>query len=291
MVCYANLCGVEVGDNHSVAVVGVINVGPESFYKPSIKLTSEEITEQARRMVEEGANIIDVGARSTAPYIKFSLSIEEEKNRLVKAVKTLKKVVSIPISIDTQSSYVARPAIEAGADILNDISGFKLDRQLPLIAKEFGLPVILVAHEKNSWKGEDPVIWVKTLLKESLKIAREAGVNSKKIVIDPGIGFIRHVEYPWHLWDCHVLRNLSKLRILKAPIMAAVSRKSFIGAILNKEKPEERLFGSLASTAIAVYNGVHLVRTHDVAPTVETIKMAEVIHRKVQKREVRRALN
>lgn len=284
MACYANLCGVEVGDNYPVAVSGIINVGPESFYKPSIKLKAEEIAEHAQRMVEEGARIIDVGARSTAPYIKSSISVEEEKSRLVEAVKTLKKVVSVPISIDTQNSYVARCAIEVGADIINDISGFKLDSQLPLVAREFGIPVILVAYEKNSWKGEDPIVWIKTLLKESLEIAREAGINDGKVMVDPGIGFIRHTEYPWHLWDCYVLRNFTKLRSLQTPLMVAVSRKSFIGVILDGKKPEERLYGSLAATAIAVYNGAHSVRTHDVASTIETIRIVEAIGRSAEER-------
>ncbi len=279
MVLYSNLCGVKVGDGYPVAIVGTINVGPESFYKPSIKLTAEAITKHAQNMVEEGANIIDVGAKSTAPYIKSHISLVEERNRLIKAVKALKKAVSVPISVDTQSSYIARHVIEAGADIINDISGFKLDEELPSVVKEFDVPVILVAHEKNAWRGQDPIDWVGTLLKESIEIASMAGLSRGRIVVDPGIGFIRHPKYPWHLWDCYVIRNLLRLRLLKIPIMATISRKSFIGVILGRKNPEERLIGSLASTAIAVYNGAHLVRAHDVASSVETVKMVEAIRR------------
>jgi dihydropteroate synthase len=118
-----------------------------------------------------------------------------------------------------------------------------------------------------------------TALKQSLKLAQKARIPLEKVVIDPGIGFFRHTELPWYIWDCNVIGNLQKLRILERPIHIGVSRKSFIGKILNQDEPEQRLCGSLSATAIAVFNGAHMIRTHDVASTVEVVRLAEEVRK------------
>ena len=276
MSLLADLAGVKVGDAYPVRIVGVINVSPESFYKGSVKTSSEEIVASALSMVKEGADIIDIGAMSTAPYLKTEISTEEETKRLVSAVKAVKQTVKILVSADTIRSGPAEAAIKAGADILNDVSGLKSDEKMAKVAAEYDVPLIIVANEKRKGKGA-PIERVTTVLKQSLNLAQKTGISLKKVVIDPGIGFFRHTELPWYIWDCNVISKLEKLRVLEIPIHIGVSRKSFIGKILNQDEPEQRLYGSLSATAIAVFNGAHMVRTHDVASTVEVIRLAQQI--------------
>jgi len=274
----ADLAGVKVGDSYPVRIVGVINVSPESFYKSSVKTSSEEIVASALSIVMEGADIIDIGAMSTAPYLKTEISTEEETKRLVLAVKAVKEATNIPVSADTTRSRPAEAAIKAGADALNDVSGLKNDEEMAKVAAEYGVPLIIVAHEGRPGDGT-PIERVTTALKQSLHLAERAGISLEKVVIDPGMGFFRQAKYPWYIWDCNVIGNLEKLRVLERPIHVGVSRKSFIGKILNQDKPEQRLFGSLSATAIAVFNGVHLIRTHDVTLTVEVVRLAEQIRK------------
>jgi len=279
----AKVAGIFVGDAYPVAIVGAINVSPDSFYKGSVRITKEAIASQAKKMVEEGAVSIDIGAVSTAPYGKFEeIPPEVEKKRLVNAVKTVKGSVDVPISVDTRLSEVAAASLDAGADIINDVSGFKFDDKMAEVAAEYGVPVYIAACERKPGKG-GPMKRIIAALKESLKIK---GVTVDKLVVDPAIGFIRNPDYPWHLWDCYVLGNLSRLRTLGRPILVVVSRKSFIGKILGQEQPEQRLYGSLAAEALAVYNGAHMIRTHDVAATVEVVRIAELMKRKVSFKSV-----
>lgn len=278
MSLLADLAGVKVGDAYPVRIVGVINVSQESFYKGSVRTSSEEIVASALSMVREGADIIDIGAMSTAPYLKTEISTEEEKKRLVSAVKAVKQTVKLPVSADTIRSGPAEAAIKAGADILNDVSGLKSDEIMAKVAAEYDVPLIIVANEKRKGKGA-PVERVIIALKQSLNLAQKAGISLEKVVIDPGIGFFRHTELPWYIWDCDVIGSLKKLRVLERPIHIGVSRKSFIGKILNQDKPEQRLYGSLSATAIAVFNGAHMVRTHDVASTIEVVRLAEQIRK------------
>jgi dihydropteroate synthase len=277
----ADLAGLKVGDAYPVRVVGVINVSPESFYKGSIVTTREEIAAATSKMVEEGAEILDVGAMSTAPYLQTEISVDEEKKRLTSAIKVIKEKVNVPVSADTTRSIPAEAAIKAGADIINDVSGLKNDARMARLVAEYDVPLIIVARGGTP-QGGSPIQRVITALKQSLHIAEGAGISLDKIVVDPGIGFFRQTEYPWYIWDCSVIGNLQKLRKLGRPIHVGVSRKSFIGKILVQENPEQRLFGSLSAAAIAVFNGAHLVRTHDVKATVEVVRLAEYIKKSKQ---------
>jgi len=276
MDIFAELAGVRVGDAYPVRIVGVINVSPESFYKGSVKTSKEEIVNTALRMAKEGVDIIDIGAMSTAPYLETEISEKEETKRLVSAVETVKQTVNIPVSADTTRSRPAEAAIKAGADIVNDVSGLKNDTKMVKVVAEYDVPLILVAREKHKGEGT-PIERVISALKQSLNLAQKAEIPPEKLVVDPGIGFFRHTEVPWYVWDCDIIGNLEKLRVLKRPIHIGVSRKSFIGKILNQDSPEQRLYGSLSATAIAVYKGAHMIRTHDVAPTIEVIRLAEQI--------------
>jgi dihydropteroate synthase len=255
-------------------VMGVINVSPESFYKDSVAGNEEALIGMAKKMVADGAAFIDVGAKSTAPYLETQIPVEEEKRRALWAIKTIREHVDVPISIDTTSAEVAEEAIKAGADIINDVTGLKGDRRMGEVAKEYGAPVIVCAHGDAS-SLSDPIHTVTDLLKESITIAERHGVE--EVVVDPAVGFLRPEWPPWYEWDSRIIANLNLLKVLGRPILVGVSRKSFIGAITGREDPTERLPGSLAATAIAVINGASIVRTHDVRETVDAIRVASFI--------------
>jgi len=268
------IANIPVGDDFDVVIVGVINVSPESFYKGSIVKSKKEIEEKALEMVEEGAKILDVGAMSTAPGVP-PISLEEEKKRMLFAMKALRDIIDVPISADTFRAEVANVALKEGAEIINDVSGLKADKKMAKIISEYDASVIVMAAEKRP--GDvGKILKIKHALRQSLQIAKSSGISEEKIAVDPGIGFGKKVTE-----DLHILRNLNRLRSLCRPILVGVSRKSFIGKILNLKDPKERLIGSLAATAIAVYNGAHLIRTHDVRETLQAVKIAESIRRNV----------
>jgi dihydropteroate synthase len=279
-VIRANLGGLIVGEGCRVGVMGAINVSPESFYQGSVCLMRDDLADLAGAMEAAGASLIDVGAMSTAPYFKTRISEDEEASRLARAVEAIAKRVAVPISVDTTRAAPARVAIEAGATIVNDVTGLKGDeRMAPLVAeREAGL--IVMAHEREPREGE-PIPRLMAALRESLGIARSAGVEEGAIVVDPGIGFFRQALparfREWYLWDCEVLRELRALHGLGRPILVGASRKSFIGALAHESDPGKRLPGSLAAHAIAVLHGAHLIRAHDVAETVQAVRVAEAI--------------
>jgi dihydropteroate synthase len=275
---YANLAGVEVGDGFPVRIVGAINVSPESFYSGSVPRNRAALQRLAARMVEEGADILDIGAMSTAPYLKGAISEEEEKERMARAVRAVREVVTVPISADTRRSRVAAAALDGGASIINDVSGLSCDPDMAALARR-AAGVILMACEQGPSTAE-PLAMIVRLLRACLKRAHAAGVPPQHIVLDPGIGFFRHAAVPWHDLDCIVLARLSRLRRLGYPVLVGISRKSFIGAITGRPTPAERLHGSVAAAAIAVYGGAALVRTHDVAATADAARMAAAIRAK-----------
>ncbi|USS40553.1 dihydropteroate synthase [Thermococcus aggregans] len=259
-------------------IMGVINVSPESFFKGSVKQNEEELIETAIQMVNEGASFIDVGAKSTAPYLETQIPIEEEIRRAVWAISTIREHVNVPISIDTTNAKVAEEAIKAGADIINDVTGLKGDPNMARVAREYDVPVIVCAH-KEVRNFTDPIHKVIEALKESLQIAYKNDIEKNKIAIDPAIGFLRPQYPPWYEWDSKVIANLNLLKVFGLPILVGVSRKSFVGAITGRKDPLERLAGSLAATAIAVWNGANIIRTHDVKETLDAIKVANFIRK------------
>lgn len=268
------IANISVGDDSRVAIVGVINVSPESFYKGSIVKSEKDLEKKTIKMIEEKVDIIDVGAMSTAPGVP-QISPLEERERMVFAIRVLREIVNVPISVDTFRANVAEAALEEGATIINDVSGLKADKKMARTISEYNASTIVMAAEKKP--GDvGTLLKIRNSLRKSLQIAADAGIPEESIVVDPGIGFGKRVSE-----DLYILRNLGRLRFLCRPILVGVSRKSFIGKILNLENPEERLIGSLAATAIAVYNGAHLIRTHDVKETLQAVKIAEAIRRRI----------
>ncbi len=278
MVKRAVLGGVEVGDGLPVAVVGVLNVSPESFYGGSVFREREGLLAAAQRMVEAGAVLLDVGGMSSAPYLATRIPETEEADRLTRAIEGLAPKLGVPISADTWRAGPARQALDAGAAVINDVSGLRADPGMaPLVARRGAGLIVMASDRGASVDGGRPGERVLALLGESLALARAAGIDEERIVVDPGIGFFRSSGTAWYDWDSSVLSDLGALGTLGRPICVGVSRKSFIGALLGQDNPADRLPGSLAATAVAVFNGAHLIRTHDVAETRQAVRVAEAI--------------
>jgi dihydropteroate synthase len=288
----ADLAGVKVGDGLPVAIMGVVNVSPESFHAGSVYRGEDAMVRAALEMVEAGATLIDVGARSTAPYLETEIDEATETARLGRAVELLAAKLPVPVSADTSRPGPARAALEAGARVINDVSTLS-DRALARLVASRPIGLVVMASPGGGRKADrgrrparprklgrgsrqpTPVATVTRILAGGLQRARAAGIPRERIVVDPGIGFFRSAGTPWHTWDVRVLAGLRALRELARPICVGVSRKSFIGAIAERAETGQRLAGSLAATAVAVCNGAALVRTHDVAETRDAVRLAE----------------
>jgi dihydropteroate synthase len=278
----ARLGSIAVGDGLPVAIVGVLNVSPESFYAGSVYPDHDALALAAQAMVGAGASILDVGGMSTAPYRSTWISEAEEADRLAKAVSRLVDAVSVPVSADTSRYGPARAALDAGARIVNDVMGLRGDPALAGLVASRGAGVILMAGPGTGPVGKArrrPIDVVASLLEESLAVARRAGIPDERIVLDPGIGFFRQSSLPSHEWDVSVIASLAELRGFGRPLCVGVSRKSFIGVVTGHENPVDRLAGSLAATALAVRNGASLIRTHDVAESRDASLVAMALRR------------
>jgi len=267
-----------IGDDYPTRIMGVINVSPESFYKRSVKLSYEDVAEEARKMERDGADIIDVGGMSTAPYLRTFVSEDLEAERISWAVEAAKSAVKIPVSADTSRLKPAMAAIRAGADVINDVTGLRVHPRIARLVAEHGLSLIVCASNLGGLgsSSEAPMAAIKSL-RESIQVAVKGGVEPNRIIIDPGIGFHRSTGLPWFEIDLSLLRGLRRLRVLGKPIMVGVSRKSFLGAITGKDKPEERLASSIAAEAMAVILGAHGIRVHDVAEALDAIRVVEAL--------------
>ena len=275
-----NLGNVGVGGKNPVRIMGILNTSPESFYKKSIKITKQQITNTIKQMEIDGADFIDVGGMSTAPYLSTSVSEKIESQRILNAIHVIQNVSNLPISVDTCRANVAKSALEHGIEIINDISGLKYDDKMIDVIREYRPSLILCAFDSKTVVGD--IQSTKNLLKDSLKIAKIAGIPSNKIVLDPAIGFFRKtgkgsfftkIKSDWLERDLTVIQNLKSIK-QQYPILISVSNKSFIGKLLGKENVSDRLFGSLAAEVVSVLNGADIIRTHNVAETKDAITIA-----------------
>ena len=262
---------VKVGDLEPVRLMGVINLSQESFYKGSVASPDEALA-IARRLQEEGADIIDLGAVSTAPGSP-AISQEVEKERLFSSLKEITDNLDIAVSVDTQRANIAEKALSCGAACINDVSGLH-DPDMASKVAEYDGSLIIMASDRRP--GDLPDLnRIIPNLGDKVRQAVGAGVDFKKISIDPGIG--KWVPERTAAYDLAILDGFERLRIIGRPVMAALSRKTFIGESLNIPDPGQRLAGSLAATAIAVYLGAHVVRTHDISASKEAIAMSRAI--------------
>jgi len=257
-------------------LMGVLNVTPDSFSDGGLFFDKEKAKAHGLRMVEEGADIIDIGGESTRPGSK-PLELKEELRRVIPVIDSIAKEVEVPISIDTYKSTVAQRAIEAGAEIINDISGLNFDQSLAKVAAKEDTPLVLM-HIRGTPETMQKDVHYDSLfseilqcLKVSIQRAESAGLDPRQIIIDPGIGFGKTVED-----NLLIIKNLFEFRILGKPILLGTSRKSFIGKILNTEVGD-RLEGTLSSAAIGVLNGAHIIRSHDVLQTKKAIAVVDAI--------------
>ena len=277
---------VPLGDLNPVRIMGILNLSPESFYKKSIKTTRQEISETVKKMENQGADFVDVGGMSTAPYISTIISEKTEAKRITDAVKIIQNKTNLPISVDTCRSSVAVQALELGVDIINDISGLKYDRQMIDVLRIYDPSLVLCAFSKKLVRGNQ-ILKTKELLHESLKLAKLAGVSIKKIVLDPAIGFFRKsgkgpfftkINSEWLERDLSLLVNLKSIK-QNQPVLVSVSNKSFIGKIMNKKNPADRLPGSLTAEVVAVINGANIIRTHNIRETRNVVSTVKKLYR------------
>ncbi len=279
MINYVNKLGVvRVGGSNPVRIMGILNTSPESFYKKSISVSKQKIADSARKMEAEGADFIDVGGMSTAPYLSTLVSEKIEKDRIVNAVKIIQRTTNLPISVDTCRARVAKEALELGVGIINDVTGLKHDPAMLKTIERYHPSLILCAYSKKIITGTQ-LSKTEQLLKKSLDIAKSAKIPRSKIVLDPAIGFFREkgknsfftkINSDWVQRDLLILKNLRTIK-LNMPLLISVSNKSFIGKILKKENPSDRLAGSLTAEVVCVLNGADIIRTHNVGETKKAI--------------------
>ena len=254
-------------------VMGVLNVTPDSFSDGGRFLDPPAAIEQARRLAAEGADIIDVGAELTRPYGGMRpVSPEEERARLEPILPAV-ATIGIPVSIDTIKASVAAWALEAGAAIVNDVWGLQRDADMARIIAEHGAPVIIMHNRETTDAHIDIIADVDEFFSRSLEIAWTAGIARDRIVLDPGIGFGKTPEQ-----SMACIAKLEKFRSFGLPLLVGASRKRFIASVTPSE-PTERLGGSLAANMIAAENGAAIIRTHDVAPTLQALAVAAAIRR------------
>ena len=276
------LGNLTVGRKNKITIMGILNTSPESFYKNSIKLTKSQIINHVTQLEENGANIIDVGGMSTAPYLNTIVSEKTESERITKTIKIIQNISNTPISVDTFRASVAKDVLELGVDVINDISGLKYDKNMPKIIEKYNPSLILCAYSKKIITGTQ-LSKTEHLLKKSLDIAKSAKIPRSKIVLDPAIGFFREkgknsfftkINSDWVQRDLLILKNLRVIK-LNMPLLASVSNKSFIGKILKKENPSDILAGSLTAETVCVLNGADIIRTHNVGETKKAIMAAQ----------------
>jgi len=258
-------------------IMGILNVTKDSFADGGLYFDRTSAIERAVRMVEEGAHIIDIGGESTRPGSE-PVHEDEELRRTIPVIEVLAKKISVPISIDTYKSAVAKRAIEAGASMVNDISGLRFDPNMPEVIAHYRVPVVIM-HIKGTPKDMqlNPsytalIPEVIDYLNEGVRLAARAGVSEDMIIVDPGIGFGKTCDH-----NLEIIRKLHEFTRLKKPILIGVSRKAFIGRVLGDLPVTDRLEGTAAAVAVSIMNGANIVRVHDVKEMVRVAGVADAI--------------
>ena len=282
-----------VGKKNEITIMGILNISPESFYKNSIKSTKSQISKYLSDMEENGANIIDIGGMSTAPYLKTIVSEKVESERITKTIKIIQNFSNIPISVDTCRATVAKDALDMGVDVINDISGLKYDKNMSKVVEKYNPSLILCSYSNRAVKG-NLISITKQLLNESVKIAERAQIPKNKIVLDPAIGFFRRssdvknnlpytkITSDWVKRDVEIIKKLNLLKTT-FPILVSISNKSFLGKLLGKEDPADRNTGTAIAEMLSIINGASIIRTHNPKITSDVIKMTKLLTKKSKK--------
>lgn len=256
--------------------MGILNVTPDSFSDGGNFFNEQDIACQVDRLITDGADIIDIGGESTRPFAE-AVSVEDELRRVIPAISLIRKKSLIPISIDTTKAAVANAALDAGADIINDISAMRFDENMIRVAREKNVPVIIM-HMLGTPKDmqldpkyDDVVAEVFDFFNDRINWAEKNGLPKERIIIDPGIGFGKTVEH-----NLTLLKNIEKFTALGCPVLVGHSRKSFIGKLLDLDV-DDRDVATAALSAHCVANGAHIVRVHDVAKTRQAVRIIESV--------------
>ncbi len=253
-------------------IMGILNVTPDSFSDGGMFNNIESAIKQAMRMIEDGADIIDIGGESTRPGHEI-ISEEEEIRRTVPVIEALVKATNIPISIDTSKASVAEAAVKAGASLVNDVWGLKKDPYIAKVIAKYEVPCCIMHNREN----RDYVNFLEDMisdLKESLFIAKSAGIKEENIILDPGIGFAKTVDQ-----NLEAMNRLEALKVLGYPLLLGTSRKSMIGLTLNLPVTE-RVEGTLATTVIGIMKGYDFIRVHDIKENKRVAMMTDAIVRR-----------
>ncbi len=265
-------------------IMGILNITPDSFSDGGLYLSPQDALDQAGKMVAAGADIIDIGGESTRPFAE-TIDVAEEMRRVLPVIKVLAKRLQIPISIDTTKAEVARQALQAGATIINDISALRTDPELADVAAANSVPIILM-HMKGRPRDmqvapeyDDLLDEIYKFLQAAVAAAHEKGISKSRIIIDPGLGFGKTLEH-----NLAILKNLNRFNQMGLPVLVGPSRKAFIRKLLKPSHQDDIAplsqtvgTGTQAAIAIAAMNGAHIVRVHDVAETLATLKIVAAI--------------
>lgn len=261
-------------------LMGILNVTPDSFSDGGQFNRRETALKQALLMIDRGADIIDIGGQSTRPGAS-QITLEEELQRVTPIVQAIREVSDIPISIDTTRATVAEKSIEMGADMVNDISSGTFDRSMLATVAKLQVPIILM-HIKgtpeimqNLTDYQDLIGEIKLFFQERIEEAIKLGIKKEQIILDPGIGFAKTYEQ-----NLEILRNIQEIKKIGFPVLIGTSRKSFIGKILNKENPQDRIWGTGATCSYAITQGANILRVHDVEPIHDIAKVTDAITKK-----------
>jgi len=276
----ADVDGLRIGEGYPVRLMGILNLSPESFYKETTVSKRSSIQQLVEKMEGEDVDIIDIGAVSTAPSETYGtplISRKEELTRVTSALGHITDVTNLPLSIDTVSSVVAEAALDMGVSLVNDVSGLRADPKMVNLVKSRDVSIVIMTNCGSPCESVSSSL---ESLEESYTIAIKSEIGQEKIILDPGIGFGKPAEV-----DFEILGRLQQFARFDQPLLVGVSRKAFIGSLLNQEDPAERLNGSLAATAIAVQNGANIIRTHDVKETRTAVQISEAILQQVTKVE------
>lgn len=264
-------------------IMGVVNVTPDSFSDGGLYLDRDRAVEHALQLMQEGADIIDVGGESTRPGAKATVTEQEELDRVLPVISAVKaKYPKLPVSVDTYRAAVARAAIGAGAEIVNDVSGFRWDAKMAKTIAELKCGAVLMhmRGRPEEWRNQPPVADIVTLVKRELRdwadAALMAGVKRERLVLDPGFGFGKNFEENYPL-----LKRFDEFHQLRYPLLVGISRKSFVGRALAREGKDaavgDRLLGTIAAETVAILKGAQILRTHDVKACVDAVRIADAV--------------
>jgi len=258
-------------------IMGILNVTPDSFYDGGKYYPRDVAVTHALRLVDEGADIIDVGGESTRPYSDVT-SADEELRRIIPVIKAIRERSSVFLSVDTYKAPVAREAVDAGADMINDVSGLTFDRDIGTVAAQSGVPVVIM-HTKGKPKEmqvspryDDVIREIKEFFVDRIAFARQCGIDDQNIILDPGIGFGKRLQD-----NLMIIKKLGAFKGLGYPILIGTSMKSFIGKLEESPDLDERIEGTLASLALSLWNGADIIRVHDVKKARKVAKLVRAV--------------